>query len=237
MEEKEKMTRGNWTRSAETTTTGLLIIAFGVLYMLKNMQVLDPGVWRIIFSWPMLLVAVGVVNFAGRHYSWGTLLVITGLIFLQLRIGGYNILGLFWPVLIILLGVAVIFSHSAIVKRIKRAQVSSGNDFFEEVDVFGGGERVVQSDQFRGGRVVSVFGGSKIDLTRCTLSPHDNIIEMVAIFGGSTLLVPSDWNVKLEVFNIFGGFSDKRSNINIDTSKTLVIKGVAIFGGGELKSY
>jgi len=36
-----------------------------------------------------------------------------------------------------------------------------------------------------------------------------------------------------------GGFSDKRSYIreNLDTSHILVIRGSAIFGGGEIKSY
>ncbi|HPG34413.1 MAG TPA: LiaF-related protein, partial [Lentimicrobium sp.] len=81
------------------------------------------------------------------------------------------------------------------------------------------------------------FGGTKLDLTQCQLAPGNNYLEMIAIFGGSTLIVPNDWNVKVESFNAFGGFADKRRNLNIDISKTLVIKGATVFGGGELKSY
>jgi hypothetical protein len=63
------------------------------------------------------------------------------------------------------------------------------------------------------------------------------MIEVVFIFGGSTMLVPADWNIQVEVFNIFGGYVDKRISSQIDPNKTVIIKGVTIFGGGEVKSY
>jgi len=83
--------------------------------------------------------------------------------------------------------------------------------------------------------MVAVFGGSKIDLTNATLSSNTNEIEIVVVFGGTELIVPSDWNIRIEVFNIFGGFSDKTSPSQVDLNKTLIIKGVAVFGGGEIK--
>ncbi|HSG68738.1 MAG TPA: LiaF domain-containing protein, partial [Bacteroidales bacterium] len=107
----------------------------------------------------------------------------------------------------------------------------------QEISVFGGGERMIHADNFKGGEVISVFGGSKIDLTKTTLSPEGAEIEIVAVFGGSSLVVPSDWTVKMEIFNIFGGFSDKRMKVQVDPNKVLVVKGVAFFGGGELKSF
>jgi hypothetical protein len=56
------------------------------------------------------------------------------------------------------------------------------------------------------------------------------------IFGGSKFIVPEDWDVKMEVTTVFGGFSDKRhrSIVVPDASRKLVIRGEAIFGGGEL---
>jgi predicted membrane protein len=74
-------------------------------------------------------------------------------------------------------------------------------------------------------------------MTKVELAPGNVEIEIVAIFGGSTLVVPNDWNIKLEVFNIFGGYSDKRIRGQVDFNKTVIVKGVAIFGGGEIKSY
>jgi hypothetical protein len=43
--------------------------------------------------------------------------------------------------------------------------------------------------------------------------------------------------VQVEVVSIFGGFSDKRHSSTIDRDKKLIIKGVAIFGGGEIKTH
>ena len=62
------------------------------------------------------------------------------------------------------------------------------------------------------------------------------MLEMICVFGGSTLIVPADWNVKVEMFSIFGGFEDKRVTGQVDYNKTLILKGVAIFGGGEVKT-
>ena len=65
-------------------------------------------------------------------------------------------------------------------------------------------------------------------------------IDITAIFGGAVLIVPDDWNVKTDLVTIFGGFSDKRtitSDKKDGDESVLYVKGVVMFGGGELKSY
>ncbi len=60
------------------------------------------------------------------------------------------------------------------------------------------------------------------------------------MFGGTTIVVPNDWNVVMNVTSIFGGFSNKSikdPNVPIDLTKHLIIKGLVVFGGGELKTY
>ncbi|KAF0194927.1 MAG: hypothetical protein FD166_3167 [Bacteroidetes bacterium] len=226
----------------KTMVVGVLVVTFGLLYMLHNMYVIDQQTWRIIFSWPMLLVALGVVNLAERKYSWGLLLLAVGSAFLADRYYDlpFNLFTFFWPAIIIIIGIGLIFSNTCTKFRFRKNRPDFSNtdgDFIDETAVFGGSERAIHSTNFRGGKIVCVFGGSKIDLTQCQLAPGRNEIEMTAIFGGTTLIVPNDWNIKVEVFNAFGGFTDKRRNLNVDYNKTLVIRGAAIFGGGELKSY
>ena len=84
-----------------------------------------------------------------------------------------------------------------------------------------------------------MFGGSEIDLTQAKLAEGVYTLEVNAIFGGVTVIVPSDWKIELKMTSILGGFTDKRAYIkeNPDPSKVLVIRGSAIFGGGEIKSY
>ncbi|MBK9356809.1 MAG: hypothetical protein IPN08_05365 [Bacteroidales bacterium] len=226
----------------KTMVVGVLVVAFGLLFMMHNMDLIDRHTWRMIFSWPMLLVALGVINLAEHKYSWGLILLSIGGVFLIDRYYDlpYNIFTFFWPVLIIAIGLGLIFTNSFRSFRIRRHKpdyVSSDGDLIDESAIFGGSERTIHSLNFRGGEIISIFGGSKIDLTQCQLSPGRNEIEMTAIFGGSTLIVPNDWNIKVEMFNAFGGFADKRKNVMVDYNKTLVIRGAAIFGGGELKSY
>jgi predicted membrane protein len=72
------------------------------------------------------------------------------------------------------------------------------------------------------------------------MAAGNNVLDTFSLFGGTTIIVPAGWNVKVEVVSVFGGFSDKRErmpNLVFDQEKTLQIKGVAIFGGGEVKSF
>ncbi len=112
------------------------------------------------------------------------------------------------------------------------------NDYIDEVAIFGGGEKIITSDNFKGGKVTTIFGGTDIILNHCKLAPGVNEIEVFAMFGGWTLRVPPNWNVKSEVIAVFGGISDKRylgGDIVRDNTRQLIIKGFVMFGGGEIK--
>jgi predicted membrane protein len=218
---------------------GLFVLGLGFTWLLHNFGIISDRAWDVIFSWQMLLIAIGVINISNdssRGIGW-----------ILVAIGGFFMVSeyydlpttfrhVFWPALLILIGLVLIFGTGKVFRR-RDFTISKGEDFIEEVAVFGGRERIVNSQAFRGGKIVSVFGGSKIDLTKAELAPGHVEIEIVSIFGGSTLLLPTDWNVKLEVFNIFGGYGDKRVRGQVDFNKTVTVKGVAIFGGGEIKSY
>ncbi len=219
---------------------GIVVILAGLLLMARNTGFLDDYSSNIIFSWEMLLIAIGLINIFSRHSIWSGLILIAigGFFLLQNHFGlPVSLWHIFWPAIVILIGLSLIFGAS----RMRHHQIftatSGDDDFIEDLAIFGGGERKVASQAFRGGKLLAVFGGSKIDLSHAALAPGTNLIEIVAAFGGSSLLVPSDWNVKVEVFNIFGGFADKRMISQVDQSKTLVIKGVTIFGGGEIRSF
>ena len=226
-------------------TFGVILIFIGGLFLLNTFDILDFRVSKIIFSGPFILFMVGILLLINSNKkALGSIFAGVGLIWLLPRIFpevNFNYgPGLVIPVLLICLGIYIILKHSQ--KKTTDEKWTMENikkDMVDDVSVFGGGNKVISSDNFRGGSITAIFGGSEIDLTNCKLAEGTNILDVVAIFGGTTIIVPRDWNVQLNITPLFGGFSNKTSKIpgiEIDKSKILIVKGLAIFGGGEVKT-
>jgi len=224
---------------------GALLIIIGGLFLLRSFQILPFEVSHIIFSWRFILFIVGIVILINSSNKvLGIILTTIGGLFLfprifpEIDLDGKLIMG----IVIIALGIYVIFISSG-GKFQAKIDVTMGNinkDFIDDVAIFGGGEKVISSNNFKGGNITAIFGGSQIDLTACKLADGNNVLNITAIFGGSTIIVPREWHVLLNVTPLFGGFSNKirrEPNLVIDQSRTLIIKGIAMFGGGEIKSY
>ncbi|MEI6575435.1 MAG: DUF5668 domain-containing protein [Bacteroidota bacterium] len=218
---------------------GGLVLLFGVALLLKNTNLINEQTWSFLFSWEMLIIAIGALNLFDKNRGFGLVMILVGSFFLINNHFDlpFNLSQIFWPVLLIVAGVFLILGASRFKHFKSNYTDQKVDDFFDDVAIFGGMDRTIHSDNFRGGKVVAIFGGSKLNMNHVTLSPGMNLIEMVCVFGGTQLMIPADWNVKLEVISIFGGLADKRPPVPVDMSKTLVIKGVVIFGGGDIKSY
>ena len=111
-------------------------------------------------------------------------------------------------------------------------------DEVDELGFFGGGERVSTSQEFRGGKLTAIFGGTVLNLLNAKLAQGTNVLDVFVLFGGTEIKVPADMNVKVKVTAIFGGFGDERKQIVEDDENDgseLIIKGLVLFGGGELK--
>lgn len=225
---------------------GVIIIVAGFLLLLSNTGILPYELRHVLFSWQMLLIGIGIISlFSSESRTPGTILILIGGIFILPRIFdlSFNVMNLFWPV--ILIGVGVLILTRRFPRRpwqSRSHQLNNqdlGDGFIHEENIFSGGKQRVMHQVFRGGTINCVFGGSEVDLTQATLAEGISELEVNTIFGGVTLIVPADWRIQLKMTSIMGGFTDKRSYVkeNPDTSRMLIIKGSTIFGGGELKSY
>jgi hypothetical protein len=125
----------------------------------------------------------------------------------------------------------------------------TGSPRLEEVNIFWGGKRRIVSKSFTGGEVVAIFGGYDIDLTECDMQGNQIEIEVVSIFGGGEIRVPRSWEVVMDTAGIFGGCSDRTYHYDhpapgatnpdgspVPQQKKVIIKGVAIFGGLNVKN-
>ena len=149
----------------------------------------------------------------------------------------------FWPVLLILVGILVIAKRTTFHNHFhnqQKSELKNEAGFIDIKNIFSGGKQKVPPTEFKGGKISNIFGGTELDLTQATLAPGTNVLEIECIFGGVSLIVPTDWVITIQVNAVMGGFADKRTiikNTNETSNSELIIKGSAIFGGGDVKSY
>ncbi len=100
----------------------VILIVIGVLWTLKEVgvnfhfeQIFAPFTWvfsrlgRIIFSWPMVLLIIGLLLVSGKH-SWGWVLVALGGFFIIPRVFALQpfSFALVFPLVVLLTGVLLI---------------------------------------------------------------------------------------------------------------------------------
>ncbi len=226
---------------------GIFLIGLGLVFLLDRMNLI-PGQWRhLLISWPALLIFIGLINvFKFNHRIPGFILLLVGTAFIIPKIiyVPFETSHLIGPVLIITVGLIIVLkARSFRPPSSFRSETESynGQEIIEEVAIFGGGKRVITSQNLRGGNVSAIFGGIELDLTEADLADDTAVLEVACIFGGVTIIVKSDWDVQVQVASILGGFDDKRKlykrGEGSTATKHLIIKGAAIFGGGEVKGY
>lgn len=229
-------------RSGDSRTLlGLIFVAIGAALIARNYGWLDYEFSRYLISWQMLLIVIGLYKLVRKDYTPAIILIAVGTFFL-IDIPD-NVRENFWPALIVLVGVSFLLGRKGRGPRTHPFSdldkvTNNSTDFIDETSIFSGRNINVVTDNFQGGKITAIFGGSKINL-RYAKPVEGCTIDVATIFGGTKIIVPEDWNVKIEVVSIFGGFEDKRGYSVISrtgTGKVVVIKGTCIFGGGELNS-
>ncbi len=220
---------------------GLILLVLGSMMIARHFHWLDYDVYNIVFSWQMLLIAIGSIGLLNsRHNASNYILIFIGLFFMLTKIPDlhFDARRLFWPFIFIFMGLLILTRHGKY--RGKHWQFNrkgTSSDFLDDTVVFGGGRINMTTKEFKGGRITSIFGGSEYNFHQAELADGENVLDVFHVFGGSKLLIPPDWNVKIDVMAIFGGYSDKRINIaDANSNKQLYIKGMVIFGGGEIKT-
>ncbi|MCC7317331.1 MAG: hypothetical protein IT219_02295 [Bacteroidales bacterium] len=231
---------------------GLLLIIAGGLLLLDSLGMISFDLRHYLISWKTLLIFIGIISLSSRDkQGTGYILIGLGVIFWIPELFDYRVRlsTIFWPSILIGIGLLVLTrrgrstsiegtekTFNAFRGGEKATEIS--HDFVEDTAIFGGGNSKFTSTNFRGGRITAIFGGSDLNMLDATPSPEGCVIDELVIFGGSNLIIPDDWQVKSEVVSIFGGFSDKRlMPMKVNSEKMVIIKGVVLFGGIELKSY
>jgi predicted membrane protein len=213
----------------------LFVIALGILWTLENLGSIDAsGIWR---WWPVVVIVIGLqraLQSRGSRVGGG---VITGigivLLFHELELLDFDIWEL-WPLVLVLIGGSMVWG--ALTRGRDPKWGSGGSDtWVQAVAILGGSNRQTNSQEFRGGEATAILGGCDIDLTHASVAGGEAVIDIFAFWGGIDLRVPEDWTVILEASAILAGIEDKTRKPPTAT-KRLVVKGLAIMGGVDIKN-
>jgi hypothetical protein len=124
----------------------------------------------------------------------------------------------------------VIFGSGLGAANVQRA------DRVNSLVVFFGREIVNESQQFGGGSILALFGGTEIDLRRARPVPEGAAMDVVVAFGGVGIVIPEGWRVDVKGIPLFGGWSNKVSRDSVGADAPLLsIEALVAFGGLDIR--
>ena len=233
---------------------GLTVLAFGVIFLLGNLNLIESH--HYLRYWPVILIAYGLAKLLSPRRSggkmFGFIVGSVGVLLLLQEFGKitWSIWDL-WPLLLVLLGLSIIWGvfgrHSPRVRFHGRHRyaASFGDGTDRQVDpdstldvssVFGGNERLVTSQDFRGGTISTIMGGCDIDFRQASITGGEAVLDISVVFGGIEIRVPEDWKIVLRLNAFLGGVEDRTRKPIGDGAKTLVLTGSVVFGGLEVRN-
>ena len=216
---------------------GVTIVALGGILLLRNLEIIKFDSWNVFWGtvWAAGLVLAGLVTIVSSQRlltrAWGLLLMAAGV---SVGLNAYGIIDvsiwkLFWPVVLIAVGLMMVFSIGSANR--KRAE-KSGTDDNEKVAIFYGEQSRVRGD-YTGGSLTAIFGGVDLDLRQANIK-DGAIIDVFTFCGGININLPDDVIVKNEVRGVLGGSDDKTMS-KPSAKKTIYLKGECVLGGLEIK--
>lgn len=230
-------------------------IVVGIVWVLRNMGMIDSEIFHAIVSWQMLVMYIGICNIFKGHYIGGLITFLVGVVFLMPEIGWLESdwLYTYWPVAFVVVGIMMIFkprknrSSEWHERRNHSGNSLSGGmkgdfinkDGYVETDnTFGSVQQIILDPVFKGAQIKTVMGGTILDLRRTQLESPETFIDIDCTFGGIEVYIPNNWRLHLHAKPMLGGVEDKRFNhsVEMDVEHVLIVRGNVNFGAVVFKS-
>ena len=167
----------------------------------------------------------------------GSILFIIGLVLLSATLDFINWGSIFklWPLAILYVGVSMLLKSKGKPGLSFSTVTSEDDDFINATAIFGGVEKKIHSQAFKGANVMALFGGVEIDLTDAKAIDSGCVVNVTALFGGAEIRVPEDWDVIVTGTPIFGGVEDK-SKGGGEGAVNITLNCTVAFGGLEIRT-
>lgn len=211
---------------------GLGVVLFGGLLLLDSLNI--DGLGNILGTWwPLFVIGAGILIFLNdtKSYLWALLVTGLGIGYLldNFNIIDFNPWQIFWPAVIIVVGLSILFRHSGTQQRLTKEKSDDVSA------ILGGIDHINKSTDYKGGKVTAVLGGVKLDLRKAVIK-DEATLDVFSLMGGVELFVPENVVVKSKAAVIMGGIENKAQTTSSKNSPSLYITGDIIMAGVEVKS-
>ena len=135
------------------------------------------------------------------------------------------------PIGLLVIGAFAGFAGAGVLLR--RALPSRGNAQSDELSlaaIFNGIELESHARAFRGGSMLTWFGGIAVDLRQASLAPEARL-ALTTVFGGIAIRVPEGWRVESNLRSVAGGVAVDAPEPEDESAPRLVLDGMALLGG------
>ena len=208
---------------------GILLVVAGILLLLHTTELVDLGAF--ILWTPSLLILLGIFMMVAIRFrrNTGPAIIIAVGVVLQMIVLGFDAISLLWPVLIILIGVAILFG------RMRRSPRATDEHTARTADVnfstvLGSTDRRVSLDELSGREIVTVMGESKLDMRDISISDIPAELCVTCVMGQVSIRVPSDWSVAIDNSTVMGDSKDERHGPPSSADADLTITGTVVMG-------
>lgn len=221
---------------------GLLIVALGGIFLAGNLGWLESRE-LLHWFWPIAFVVVGLVVLlqpgGGPTRWWGLVWILAGAWIWADRAGWVEVdfWEVFFPAVLLLVGGSLVWRALAGGRAAPVARSDGDPEaYLHSFALMAGNELRSVSRSFRGADLGAFMGAVVLDLTSSKMEGDQAVIDTYALWGGIEIRVPPDWMVTGKVFPLMGAFEDKTRPAAGEPAKHLVVRGVVVMGGIEVKN-
>jgi predicted membrane protein len=217
---------------------GLVVMVCGLLLTLDNFGLLQSR--RFVRFWPVLLIGLGVLKLShglrSKARTPGFFMILMGVVLLLVNLGILD-LRLAFALFLLALGAAIVWraARSPDVAAVAPAALTDPSKHLDVSVFMGSVQRALSAQDFLGGSATALLGGCEIDLTKASIAGGEAVINTFAFWGGIEIKVPPDWMVETRGTAVLGGFDDSSRRPD-DNRKRLIVSGIAVMGGVEVKN-
>jgi hypothetical protein len=103
------------------------------------------------------------------------------------------------------------------------------------INIFGGTTRSGAWDVPKEIKMINVFGGCELDFSNARFTAKTTRVMMFCMFGGASFRVREGMRTLSKAICIFGGVDNRAGSTMDPDAPTLIIEGIALFGGADIK--